>query len=119
MLIWDKGLERNWNMAQMDTKGLFLTRYAMWLILTQIELEWSWNEMVVKEAAGYTFCNNFANNRSTGLKFWHNMGTYKGHLWYEFQHPAALLWKLLHFLCVFYTLPILLIGGHNGPTGTQ
>ena len=28
-------------MAQMYTEGLALTRYAVWLILTQIEVKWS------------------------------------------------------------------------------
>ena len=56
-------------MAQTYTEGLFLTRYAIWLILTQIEVQWFWDEMVLKEATGYTFCNNFANNRGIGLKF--------------------------------------------------
>ena len=45
--------------------------------------------MVLKEATVYNFLNNLANNGSTGLIFWHNFGTYKGHLWCEFQLPAA------------------------------
>ena len=41
--------------------------------------------MVLKEAMEYTFCNNFANIMGTGIKFWHNVGTYSGHIWCEFQ----------------------------------
>ena len=40
-------------------------------------------EMVLKEAAMYKMVNNFGNNGWIWLKFWHNMGAYKGHLWCE------------------------------------
>ena len=51
-------------MAQMCTEGLSLTRYAILVILTQIDVQWSEYEMVLKEATEYLFCNNFANIRS-------------------------------------------------------
>ena len=55
---------------------------------------------VLKEPNEYTFCNNFANTRGTGLKFWHNMGTYGGHLWYEFQWAAAYIGEVsMLFVC--------------------
>ena len=47
------------------------------------------------------------------------MGTYGGHLWYEFQHAAPLLSELPPFLCVFENTPNLLIDGHNGLAGAQ
>ena len=40
-------------------------------------------EMVLKEAAMYKMVDNFGNNGWIRLKFWHNMGTYEGHLWCE------------------------------------
>ena len=94
---------------EMSTKWMFARKFAMWLILTQIELYWPWKEMVLKEAIVYTFCNNFANNRSTGLKFWHNVGTYKLTSVVSFSVLPPLLWKLPCFLCVFNTPPDLLI----------
>ena len=39
--------------------------------------------MVLKEAAVYKMVDNFGNNCWIGLKFWRNMGPYKGHLWCE------------------------------------
>ena len=75
--------------------------------------------MVLKEVTVYFFCNNFANNRSTVLKFWHIMGTYGGHLWCEFQWAATSFVEFTMFLCTFDTQPNLLIGGHNGPAGAQ
>ena len=59
--------------------------------------------MVLKGVTEYSFYNNFTNIRSTGLKFWYNMGSYSG-------HP---------FLCGFDTQPDLLMGSHNGPAGVQ
>ena len=47
--------------------------------------------MVLKEATVYTLCISFAKNRSTWLKFWHHVGIYKGHIWYEFHSPASLI----------------------------
>ena len=44
--------------------------------------------MVLKEAAMYKMVDNFAKNSWIGLKFWHNMGLYKGHLWCEFELPT-------------------------------
>ena len=44
--------------------------------------------MVLKEAAVYKMVDNFAKNCWIGLKFWHNMGLYKGHLWCEFELPT-------------------------------
>ena len=48
------------NVTNMSTKWMFtLKEFAIWLILTQIKVQWSWKEMVLKEATVYTFCNNF------------------------------------------------------------
>ena len=87
----------------MCTKGLLLTRYAIWLILTQTEVQWSWNEMVLKGVTRYTFCNNFTNNRSTGLKFWHNVGAYFGPLWCEFQWVAASIVEVTMLVCFWHS----------------
>ena len=47
--------------------------------------------MVLKEAAMYKMVDNFDNNCWIWLKFWHNMGAYKGHLWCELQLPINLI----------------------------
>ena len=73
----------------------------------QFAAQWSWKEMVLKEVV-YKIVDNFGNNGWIWLKFWHNMDAYKGHLWCE------LLWELLQIVCVFNTLPDLLIRVHNG-----
>ena len=50
----------------------------------QFDTQWYGMEMVLKEAAVYKMVDNFGNNCWIGLKFWHNMRPYKGHLWCEF-----------------------------------
>ena len=82
-------------------EGLSLTRYAVWLILAQIDVQWSKCEMVLKEVTVASFYDNFTNIRNTGLKFWHNMGTYSGHLWSDFQQAAVSIVEVTLFLCVF------------------
>ena len=67
--------------------------------------------MVLKEAAKYTFCNNFTNTRDTGMKLLHS-GV-------SFSWLPPLLWKLPCFLCDFDTQSNLLIDGHDGPAGAQ
>ena len=47
--------------------------------------------MVLKEVAMYKIVNNFDNNGWIWLKFWHNMGAYKGHLWCELLLPTSLI----------------------------
>ena len=47
--------------------------------------------MVFKEVAMYNFIDNSADNGWIWLKFWHNVGTYKGHLWCALQLPATLI----------------------------
>ena len=54
----------------------------------QFDTQWYPMGMVLKEAAVYKMVDNFANNCWIGLKFWHNMGPYKGHLWCEFELPT-------------------------------
>ena len=61
------------------------------LILMQFATQWSWKEMVLKEAAVYKIVDNFGNNGWIWLKFRHNMDAYKGHLWCELQLPASLI----------------------------
>ena len=107
------------NMAQMYAEGLFLTRYVVWLILTQIEVQWAWYKMVLKGVTGYTFCYNIANNTSTGLKIDTMLAPIVFTSGVSFSRLPPLLWKLPCFLCVFDTRPNLLIDGHNGPAGAQ
>ena len=47
--------------------------------------------MALKEAAMYKMVNNFGNNGWIWLKFWYNMGAYKGDLWCKLQLPASLI----------------------------
>ena len=61
------------------------------LILIQFTTQWSWKEMVLKEVANYKIVNNFGSNGWIGLKFWHNMSAYKGHLWCELLLPTSLI----------------------------
>ena len=95
-------------MTQTCTEGLSLTRYTIWLILTQfgvhngLNVRWSWNELPATLFA--------ITSLKILLKFWHNMGTYSSHFWCEFQQAATLLCKLLCFLCVFFEMVL------KGPT---
>ena len=59
--------------------------------------------MVLEGGTMYTFffAITFFNNRSIGLKFWYHVSIYKGHIWYEFQHPATLIVEVTMLLCVF------------------
>ena len=57
----------------------------------QFDEQWYCMGMVLKEAAVYKMVDNFGNNSWIGLKFWHNMGPYEGHLWCEFELPANLI----------------------------
>ena len=85
------------------------------LILMQFATQWSWKEMVLKEVAMYKIVDNFVDNFWIWLKFWHNMDTYKGHLWCELQLPASPYCGSYHKLCVFLTLcQICSHGWHNG-----
>ena len=60
--------------------------------------------MVLKEVMGYTFCNNSANNRSTGQKFWNNVGTYSGHFWCEFQQATTSIVEVTTlFVCFWHS----------------
>ena len=86
---------------------MVLKEVAIWLNFDAI-----YNRMVLKEVAVYNIVNNFANKGWIWLKFWHNVGTYKGHLWCELQLPDTLsVWVTKD--CVFLTLPDLLIWHHN------
>ena len=60
-------------------------------ILMQFTRQWSWKEMVLKEVAVYKIADNFGNNGWIWLKFWHDMGAYKGHLWCELLLPTSLI----------------------------
>ena len=88
------------------------------LILMTFATQWSWKEMVLKEVAVYKIVDNFGNNGWIWLKFWHNVGAYKGHFWCELQLPASLIVGVIAGsyceLCVFLTLPDLLTWVHNG-----
>ena len=56
--------------------------------------------MVLKEVAMYKIVYNFGNNGWIWLKFWHNMGTYKGHLWYELLLPTSLIvGVIVNYVC--------------------
>ena len=61
-------------------------------------------EMVLNWAVEYTFCDNFADTRDIGLKFWYNVGTYSGHLWCEFQWATTSIVEVIYAFCVFLTL---------------
>ena len=47
--------------------------------------------MILKEVAVYKMVNNFDSSGWIWLKFWHNMGAYKGHLWCELLLPTSLI----------------------------
>ena len=73
--------------------GCLLLEFAIRLILTQFELQWSWKEIDLKEAT----CTN---NRSTRLKFdimWAPIRVTSG---VSFSVLPPLLWKLPCFLCI-------------------
>ena len=59
--------------------------------------------MVLEEATTYNFIDNSANNRSTELWFWDDMGICKGHLGCESQQPTALIMEIMSDY-VFLTL---------------
>ena len=61
----------------------------------QFATQWSWKEMVLKEAAMYKIVKNLGNNGWIWLKFWHNMGVYEGHPWCELQLPASLIMEVI------------------------
>ena len=69
-----------------------------------VMLNWwqgSWNDWGLERRLLSTlFCNYFANIKEYMQKFWHNMGTYSGHLWYKFQWAAAFLVEVsMLFVC--------------------
>ena len=78
-----------------------LERKALYgLILIQFTTQWSWKEMVLKEVAMYKIVDNFGNNGWIWLKFWHNMGAYKGHLWCELLLPTSLIvGVIMNYVC--------------------
>ena len=57
----------------------------------QFATQWSWKEMVLKEAAVYKMVDNFGNNGWIWLNFRYNLGAYEGHLWCKLQLPASLI----------------------------
>ena len=69
MLIWDKGLERNFEYGPNVYRGAVLDEIWCMANLTQTEVQWSLNEIVLTGIMVTPFCYNFANNGSTVLKF--------------------------------------------------
>ena len=69
-------------------------------ILMQFTTQWSWKEMVLKEVALYKIVNTFGNNGWIWLKFWDNMGAYKGRFWCELLLPTSLIvGVIMNYVC--------------------
>ena len=89
---------------------MVLKEIAVWL-----NFDANYHTMVLKEVAVYKIVNNFGNNGWIWLKFWNNMGAYKGHLWDELLLPTNLIvGVIMNCVCFLTLLPDLLIQVHNG-----
>ena len=77
-------------MNQMVLKGIRMGEFQC-----NLHTQWYPMGMVLKEATVYKMVDNFAKNWWIGLKFWHNMGPYGGHLWCKFEQPTNIIFGVI------------------------